>query len=560
VLRGSLWILYWLVGCCWAEDFGPWLEEFQPSSLSQEQQVAELSWFKQAAQPYQGMTIRAISERINTHWYEATVIAPLFHRLTGIKVIHEISGEDDVVKKLQSQMDLGINYYDIYVSDSDLIGGHFRSRNIVNLSQFMLHQAKDVTLPSLDIQDFIGLAFTTGPYGDLLQLPDQQFANLYWYRQDWFERPELKQQFEAIYGYPLAVPVNWSAYEDIAEFFTEHVKEIDGQKVYGHMDYGKRDPSLGWRISDAWLSMAGMGDVGLPNGVPVDEWGIRRHGCRPVGASMRRGGALDSPAAIYAIQKYVDWLKRYAPPEAQKMTFSQAGAEIAKGHIAQQIFWYTAFIADLSQPDLAVTDANGLPLWRVAPSPRGAYWQPGMKSGYQDVGAWTLVKSTPLKRQQAAWLYAQFNVSKTVSLRKTMVGLTPIRQSDVMSPAFSQRSQELGGLVEFYQSNARNEWTPTGLNVPNYPALSSLWWQYIGRASDHGEAVPKIMQELAQSMDLALSKIGKESPGPCSPKLIAAQDAELWLAHPGSPKTKLDNEKPAGKTLNYTELLKQWQP
>jgi glycerol transport system substrate-binding protein len=96
--------------------------------------------------------------------------------------------------------------------------------------------------------------------------------------------------------------------------------------------------------------------------------------------------------------------------------------------------------------------------------------------------------------------------------------------------------------------------------VPNYPALSSLWWQYIGRASDHGEAVPQIMQELAQSMDLALAKIGKESPGPCSPKLIAAQDAELWLAHPGSPKTKLDNEKPAGKTLNYTELLKQWQP
>jgi len=25
------------------------------------------------------------------------------------------------------------------------------------------------------------------------------------------------------------VPVNWSAYEDIADFFTNHVKEIDGK-------------------------------------------------------------------------------------------------------------------------------------------------------------------------------------------------------------------------------------------------------------------------------------------------------------------------------------------
>ena len=49
---------------------------------------------------------------------------------------------------------------------------------------------------------------------------------------------------------------------------------MDGKKVYGHMDYGK-NPSLGWRFTDAWLSMAGAADKGLPNGMPVDEWGIR---------------------------------------------------------------------------------------------------------------------------------------------------------------------------------------------------------------------------------------------------------------------------------------------
>ena len=121
----------------------------------------------------------------------------------------------------------------------------------------------------------MGKSFTTGPDGKLWQLPDQQFANLYWFRKDWFDRQDLKDQFKAKYGYDLGVPVNWSAYEDIAKFFSEDVKEIDGVAIYGHMDYGKRAPDLGWRMTDAWLSMAGSTSPGLPNGRPIDEWGIR---------------------------------------------------------------------------------------------------------------------------------------------------------------------------------------------------------------------------------------------------------------------------------------------
>ena len=139
---------------------------------------------------------------------------------------------------------------------------------------------------------FIGIQFTTGPDGKIYQLPDQQFANLYWFRKDWFDRQDFKDAFKAKYGYELGVPVNWSAYEDIAEFFTDDVKEIDGVRIYGHMDYGKRAADLGWRMTDAWLSMAGEGDKGLPNGRPVDEWGIRMEegSCNPVGASVSRGG------------------------------------------------------------------------------------------------------------------------------------------------------------------------------------------------------------------------------------------------------------------------------
>jgi glycerol transport system substrate-binding protein len=248
------------------------------------------------------------------------------------------------------------------------------------------------------------------------------------------------------------------------------------------MDYGKKDPSLGWRFTDAWLSMAGNGDKGIPNGLPVDEWGIRMEGCRPVGSSVERGGDTNGPAAVYSIVKYLDWMKKYAPPQAQGMTFSESGPVPAQGAIAQQIFWYTAFTADMVKPG-PVMNADGTPKWRMAPSPHGAYWKDGMKLGYQDAGSLTLLKSTPADRRKAAWLYLQFIVSKTVSLKKSHVGLTFIRESDIWDKSFTERAPKLGGLIEFYRSPARVQWTPTGNNVPDYPKLAQLWWQNIGDAS-----------------------------------------------------------------------------
>ncbi|MFT4815766.1 MAG: glycerol transport system substrate-binding protein [Pseudohongiellaceae bacterium] len=542
------------------EDAQRWLPEFQPSTLNNEQQLAEMQWFIDAARPFVGMEIKVVSETITTHEYEAQVLAKAFTEITGIQVTHDLIGEGDVVEKLQTQMQSGENIYDAYVNDSDLIGTHFRYQQVRNLSDWMASEASDVTSPTLDLEDFIGISFTTGPDGKIYQLPDQQFANLYWFRYDWFTDPDLKQQFSDKYGYELGVPVNWSAYEDIAEFFSNDVGEIDGQTVYGHMDYGKKDPSLGWRFTDAWLSMAGAGDKGIPNGLPVDEWGLRVDGCRPVGSTVERGGATDGPAAVYSVTKYVDWLQRYAPPEAAGMVFSEAGPVPAQGNIAQQIFWYTTFTADMVLPGLPVMNDDGTPKWRMAPSPHGAYWEEGQKLGYQDTGAWTLMKSTPVDRAKAAWLYAQFVTSKTVSLKKSHVGLTIIRDSDIRHESFSERSVELGGLVEFYRSPARVQWTPTGTNVPDYPRLAQLWWQNIGDASSGAKTPQEALTALAVAQERLMQRLERANVlGECGPRLNEPQSREYWLSQPGAPKPKLANEKPQGITIDYDELVSSWQ-
>jgi glycerol transport system substrate-binding protein len=534
--------------------------EFSPSTLTKQQQLDELEWFVEAAKPFKGMSINVASETIATHTYESQVLAKAFTELTGIIITHDLIQEGDVIEKLQTQMQSGRNIYDAYINDSDLIGTHFRYGKVVAISDMIVNEAKDYTLPTLDIDDFIGIDFTTGPDGKIYQLPTQQFANLYWFRADWFEREDLKKQFFAKYGYELGVPVNWSAYEDIADFFTNDVKNLDGERVYGHMDYGKKDPSLGWRFTDAWFSMAGTGDKGLPNGLPVDEWGIRVEGCRPVGSSVSRGGATNGPAAVFATGKYVDWLKAYAPPQAQGMTFSEAGPVPAQGNIAQQIFWYTAFTASMIEKGLPVVNDDGTPKWRMAPSPKGPYWEEGMKLGYQDVGAWTFLKSTPEKRRLAAWLYAQFTVSKTVSLKKTLVGLTPIRESDINSQAMTDVAPTLGGLVEFYRSPARKQWTPTGTNVPDYPKLAQLWWQNVAEAVSGEKTPQQALDRLAAAQDKVMNRLERANvQGECGPKLNPERDPDYWLNQPGAPKAKLSNEKPKGVTIAYDELLQSWK-
>jgi len=171
--------------------------------------------------------------------------------------------------------------------------------------------------------------------------------------------------------------------------------------------------------------------------------------------------------------------------------------------------------------------------------------------------------STPVDRQKAAGLYAQFVVSKTVSLKKTHVGLTPIRDSDIRHESFTERAPKLGGVVEFYRSPDRVRWSPTGVNVPDYPKLAQIWWQQIGDVNSGAFTPQEAMDRLASEMDITMSRMQAADEraniyGGCGPRLNEEKDPSFWLDQPGSPKAKLANEKPQGKTIAYDELVKQW--
>ncbi len=535
-----------------------WAKEFSPSALTEKEKIAELKWFAEISKPFRGKSIRSVAEHIKTHYWERDVLAKAFEEITGIRVKHEIIGEGDVVRAITGQMMTGRVIYDIYVNDADMIGTHLRLDRVVNLSNYMKGAGAVYTNPSLDLNDFLNLEFGQDYDGVQLQLPDQQFANLYWFRYDWFTDEKTKADFKKRYGYELGVPINWAAYEDIAAFFTGRaMTNPDGSavKAFGHLDYAKPSPSLGWRYTDAWLSIAGTGDKGLPNGLPVDEWGIRVVDKIPRGSMVERGGALDGPAAVYALSKYIDWLK-YAPPEARQWEWHNAGPLAAKGNIAQRIFQYITWLSDdeFHREGSPVVGKDGKPVWRVAPTPHGRYWDEGMKVGYQDAGSWTIPWNVRGKKRAMAWLWAQFCVSRSVSLKKFLVGGTPVRKSTVFHPYLTQNAYKWGGLIEFYRSPKEKLWTDSGPNVPHYPGLSGLWWLNVASAIKGEKTPQEAMTNLARQQD---SLMGKLKLAHYNPELNPLATREYWLKKEGSPKP--ERPRPIPKTVSYDELIKQWQ-
>jgi glycerol transport system substrate-binding protein len=170
-----------------------------------------------------------------------------------------------------------------------------------------------------------------------------------------------------------------------------------------------------------------------------------------------------------------------------------------------------------------------------------------------------MLKSTPLERRKAAWLYAQFTVAKSTSLKKFLVGLTPIRDSDIRSEHVTKVADKLGGLVEFYRSPAREAWTPTGTNVPDYPKLAQLWWQNISLAVEGEKTPQQAMDSLAEQMDDVLGRLERAGMQNCPPKLNPKKEPKEWLDAPGAPHVKVANEKPKGETVPYEQLLQAWK-
>ena len=147
-----------------------------------------------------------------------------------------------------------------------------------------------------------------------------------------------------------------------------------------------------------------------------------------------------------------------------------------------------------------------------------------------------------------------------MDVKKSHVGLTFIRESTIQHESFTERAPRLGGLVEFYRSPARVQWSPTGTNVPDYPKLAQLWWQNIGDAMSGAKTPQEALDQLCadqESVMIRLERAGVQ--GDLGPVMNEESDPSFWLDQPGSPKAQLENEDETPVTIPYDELILSWQ-
>ena len=336
-----------------------WVDsEFQPSVLSKEEQLKEMEWFINAAKPFDGMEINVLSEGVPTHTYESTVLTKAFEEITGIKVNHQILGEGEVVQAVQTQMQTNRNLYDAYVNDSDLIGTHSRLQSAVNLTDWMAGEGKDVTNPMLDLDDFIGKSVHHRSGRQALAAA----------------RPAVRQPLLVPQGL-VRPPGPQGEVQGQVRLRPRRAGQLVGLRGHRRLLHQRREgdrrrPHLrphGLRQARARPRLAHDRRLAVdgrlrprracPTAVPIDEWGIRMEegSCNPTGASVTRGGGTNAPASVYAIAKWDEWLRNYAPPGAADLDFYQSLPALSQGNVAQQIFWYTAFTADMVKPKATAT-------------------------------------------------------------------------------------------------------------------------------------------------------------------------------------------------------------
>ena len=346
--------------------------------------------------------------RIPTHTYESTVLTKAFEEITGIKVNHQILGEGEVVQAVQTQMQTNRNLYDAYVNDSDLIGTH--SPHAAGLQP---DRADGRRVGRRDLADARPRrlhgrsSFTTGPDGNLYQLPDQQFVNLYWFRKDWFDNPDFQA---ALQGEVRLRPrragqlVGLRGHRRVLHQRREGDRRRPGLRPHG-LRQARARPRL---AHDRRLALDGRrrhrraSRTASRSTSGASAW--RRAPATRSAPRLSRGGEANGPAAVYAIAKWDEWLRKYAPPGAASYDFYQSLPALSQGNVAQQIFWYTAFARRHGQAEVRGQQhrrRRGQPaLARWRPSPHGPYWKDGQKVGYQDVGSWTILKSTPERPRQ----------------------------------------------------------------------------------------------------------------------------------------------------------------
>jgi multiple sugar transport system substrate-binding protein len=227
-----------------------------------------------------------------------------------------------------NELNSGGQLCDLLIGDSQWIGGGAENGHYIKLNDFFAAN-------NISMDDFMPAAvnaYSTWPKGtpNYYALPAMGDANGWFYRKDWFARPELQAEFQEKYGRPLAEPKTQLELLEIAQFFQG--REIDGKTVYGASIFTER------------------GSEGITMGATgaLYAWGFKYENTP---GSYDMEGAVNSPAAVEALEFYKTLYDTATPPGYDNAYMEQSLDAFKSGQVAMAMNWFAFFPGLYADPN-----------------------------------------------------------------------------------------------------------------------------------------------------------------------------------------------------------------
>ncbi|GIL02202.1 MAG: ABC transporter substrate-binding protein [Alphaproteobacteria bacterium] len=256
-------------------------------------------------------------------WDPANALVELskdFTAATGIGMKFEFVPWPNFADRMLNELNSGGKLCDLMIGDSQWIGGGAENGHYVKLNDFFDKEG-------ISMDDFAPAtvyAYSTWPKGtpNYYALPAMGDANAWFYRKDWFSRPELQAEFKAKYGRDLAAPTTQLELKDIAEFFQG--RQIDGKTVYGANIFTER------------------GSEGITMGVlgTLFAWGAKFENT-PGTYDMQ--GAVNSAEAVEALEFYKELYKCCTAPGYTDSYMQESLDAFKSGQVAMAMNWFAFF-------------------------------------------------------------------------------------------------------------------------------------------------------------------------------------------------------------------------
>lgn len=264
-------------------------------------------------------------------WDPANALVELskdFETQSGIKMNFEFVPWPNFADRMLNELNSGGQLCDLLIGDSQWIGGSAENGHYVKLNDFFDKEG-------ISMDDFAPAtvyAYSTWPKGEpnYYALPAMGDANGWFYRKDWFARPEIQAEFKEKYGRDLAEPKTQKELLEIAQFFQG--REIDGQTVYGASIFTER------------------GSEGITMGATgaLYAWGFKYENTP---GSYDMEGAVNSPAAVEALEFYKELYKTGTPPGYDNAYMEQSLDAFKSGQVAMAMNWFAFFPGLYADPN-----------------------------------------------------------------------------------------------------------------------------------------------------------------------------------------------------------------